>query len=125
VDIRVKAFAQEAAERLGFLHTEFGFTHPEAVPDDLGAYPLLLRLRFNRPDVAVEISLVLSYGGEDYVASDFVVAGESGSTRRTHIGRNTAHTGFQMRRALDLQAAVLRLALTERPAAGRPSLRRC
>jgi hypothetical protein len=59
-------------------------------------------------DLAVEISLVLSYMGEEYVAADLVTTKEPGSVRRTEIGHHTAHTGYQMRRALDLQADAVR-----------------
>jgi hypothetical protein len=113
VDVRVKTFATEAANRLGFLREEFGFRGPEAVPDQAGVYPLMRRVRFERADLAVEISLVLSYMGEEYVAADLVAEDNSGSARRTQIGRGTAHTGYQMRRALDLQAQSVRRALNE------------
>jgi hypothetical protein len=43
VDVRVKTFAREAANRLGFLREEFGFTGPEAMPDQVGVYPPLRR----------------------------------------------------------------------------------
>lgn len=70
-------------------------------------------MRFGRADLAVEISLVLSYMGEEYVSADLVAQDDAGSVRRTEIGRNTAHTGYQMRRALDLQAQVARRVLGE------------
>jgi hypothetical protein len=70
-------------------------------------------VRFERADLAVEISLVLSYMGEEYVAADLVTEDDSGSVRRTQIGRGTAHTGYQMRRALDLQAQSVRRVLGE------------
>jgi hypothetical protein len=113
VDVRVKTFAREVASRLGFLCEEFGFTSAAAVPDQAGIYPLLRCVRFERADLAVEISLVLCYMGEEYVAADLVMEDDSGSVRRTQLGRNTAHTGYQMRRALDLQAQVVRRALGE------------
>lgn len=118
MDVRVKTFAQEAADRLGFLRTEFGFNCPETVPDKTGVYPLLRRVRFRRADLAVEISLVLSYMGEEYVAADLVTEDEPGSVRRAELGRGTAHTGYQMRCALDLQARAVRRALSERTRAG-------
>lgn len=104
VDVRVRTFASETADRLGFLHKEFGFMGPVNLPDGIGRYPLLRRVHFARPDLAVDISLVLSYMGEEYVAADLVAEDESGSARRTEIGRGTAHTGYQMRHALDLLA---------------------
>jgi hypothetical protein len=111
VDVRLKTFASETADRLGFLCGAFGFTGPVTVPDEAGPYPLLRRVRFERPDLAVEISLVLWYMGEEYVAADLVAEDEPGSARRTEIRRDTAHTGYQMRHALDLQAQAVRKAL--------------
>jgi hypothetical protein len=113
VDVRVKCFIPEAAYRMGFLHSEFGFTGPEIALDETGVYPLLRRVRFERADVAIEISLVLSYMGEEYVASNFVAADSAGSVRRTKIRQDTAHTGYQMRHALDLQAKAIRAALAD------------
>jgi hypothetical protein len=72
VDIRVKTFVLEAADRLDFLRTEYGFAGPEVVPDETGVYPLLRRVRYKRSDLTVEISLVLSYMGEEYVATTLV-----------------------------------------------------
>jgi hypothetical protein len=65
VDIRVKSFAPEAAGKLDFLCAEYGFTGPEVVSDEAGTYPLLRRVRYQRTGLATEISLVLSYMGEE------------------------------------------------------------
>ena len=113
VDIRVKSFASEAAGRLGFLCAEYGFMGPEVVPDEAGAYPLLRRVCYRRTGLAIEISLVLSYMGEEYVATELVSEGGSGSVRRTQIRSGAAHTGYQMRRALDRQAAAVRSVLRD------------
>jgi hypothetical protein len=85
----VKTFVQEATARLGFLRTEFGFTGPEVVQDETGVYPLLRRIRFDRADLEIEVILVLSYMGEEYVAVHLVAVDESGSNRRAEIG--TSH----------------------------------
>jgi hypothetical protein len=111
MDIRVKTFPQETANRLDFLHEEYGFTGPEAVPEEVGVYPLLRRVRYERTNLAVEISLVLSYMGEEYVAVHLVSEDDAGSVRRTEIGSSAAHSGYQMRRALDQQAEAVRRAL--------------
>jgi hypothetical protein len=117
VDIRVKTFAQETADRLEFLLEDYGFSGPEAVHDGAGVYPLLRRVWYQRADLAIEISLVLSYMGEEYVAADLVAENDSGSVRRTEIGRSTAHTGYQMRRALHLLAKAVRRVLDEHASA--------
>jgi hypothetical protein len=111
MDPRVKTFAQEAGNRLDFLRTDYGFTGPETVDDKTGVYPLLRRVRYTRADLAVEISLALSYMGEEHVDTDLIRRGDGGAVHRTQIGSNTAHTGYQMRRALDRQAEALRKAL--------------
>ena len=49
--------------------------------------------------------------GEEYVATTRVADAPGGAASRTEIGRNTAHTGYQMRRALKLQAAAVRAAM--------------
>jgi hypothetical protein len=113
MDIRVKSFAPEAAGRLDFLCVEYGFTGPEVVPNEAGAYPLLRRVRYWRTGLAIEISLVLSYMGEEYVATELVSEDGSGSVRRTQIGSGAAHTGYQMRRALDRQADAVRSVLRD------------
>ena len=84
------------------------------MPDETDVYPLLRRVRYMRSDLAVEISLVLSYMGEEYVATHLVSEDDSGSVRRTEIGSRTAHTGYQMRRALDRQAEAVRRVLRGR-----------
>lgn len=119
VDIRVKTFVLEAATRLDFLRTEYGFAGPEVVPDETGVYPLLRRVRYKRSDLTLEISLVLSYMGEEYVATTLVSGERSGSVRRTQIGSTTAHTGYQMRRALDRQAEAVRRILRDQMPPGR------
>jgi hypothetical protein len=93
VDVRVKTFVQEAADRMGFLHAESGSAAPEAVADDLGVYPLLRRLPLNRPGVGIEVSLVLSYMGEEYMISEVVAPTSSRAVLRTKIRQDTAHTG--------------------------------
>jgi hypothetical protein len=115
VDVRVKTFAQEVTLRLGFLRAEHGFTGPELEHDDTGVYPLMGRLRFKRGDLVIEVTLVLSYMGEEYVATSLVYESRSDSGRRTEVGHSTAHTGYQMRRALDAQAEAVRTVLREQP----------
>lgn len=111
VDVRVKTFAAQAAARLIYLGREFGFVGPE-IDDHGGSYPVMLSLRYHRPSTVVEVSLVLAYGGEEYVTTTLVVQ-QNGSPQRSEIGTDTAHTGYQMRRALDRQAHALRQQLEE------------
>jgi hypothetical protein len=108
MDIRVKTFAAEAIRRLNFLLDEHGFAGPE-VQGDRDTYPLLISVYYHRSDLDVEASLVLSYAGEEYVTVRLLHADDqSGAARRTEVGTSTAHTGYQMRRALDRHAQAVR-----------------
>jgi hypothetical protein len=103
VDIRRKTFVAEATRRLGFLIQEHGFAGPEITQD--GDYPLMIRVIYHRSDLDVIETLLLSYGGEEYVTADLV---DQSPARRTKLPAGTAHTGFQMRKALDRHAEALR-----------------
>jgi len=74
-------------------------------------YPLLRRVRYERPGLAVQVSLVLSYMGEEYVTADLLAADVSGPAHRIGLGQITAHTGYQMRRGLDRLGRAVRDAL--------------
>lgn len=84
------------------------------MPDETGAYLLVRRVCFELADLAVEVSLELSHAGEEYVTAVLVTANESGSRRSTETEQRTAHTGYQMRRALDLQDEAIRKKLVTR-----------
>jgi hypothetical protein len=58
--------------------------------------------------------------GEEYVATARVSTAPDGTERRTEIGRNTAHTAYQMRRALTLQSEAIRAAAAEAGAGEAP-----
>jgi hypothetical protein len=116
VDVRVKTFAAEVTSRLSFLCADYGFTGPEAVhAQDDDSYPVLRTCRYDHGDFAVEVSLTLSYMGEEYVTATLVSAVGPGAARRSQIGQGTAHTGYQMRRALDRQADAIRALVTGLP----------
>jgi hypothetical protein len=107
VDIRRRTFVAETTSRLEFLLSEHGFTGPEVTRE--AGYPLLIRVSYHRSDVDLEETLILSYGGEEYVTASAVHSSPvSGSTTRTELSTGTAHTGFQLRQALDRHARALR-----------------
>ena len=116
VDIRRKTFVAETTSRLGFLIQEHGFAGPEITQGD--DYPLLICVRYRRRDLDVEETLVLSYGGEEYVMANLVHASPA---RRTELPAGTAHTGFQMRKALDRHAQALREMLGSQQPDPRPT----
>ena len=102
----------ETTSRLKFLLCEHGFVGPEVTQD--GGYPLLIRVSYHRSDLDVEECLILSYGGEEYVTASLVhLSPASGPGHRSQVSTGTAHTGFQMRRALDRHAQALRELLGE------------
>jgi hypothetical protein len=109
VDVRIKTFAAEAERRFAFLLDEHGFAGPEVDRND-GEYPLRIRVRYPGPGRTVDVAFVSAYMGEEYVATTLRPAGGDA----IEIGTNTAHTGHQLRRALDRQAAALRAALERR-----------
>lgn len=97
----------ETTSRLEFLLREHGFAGPEVTQD--GDYPLLIRVSYHRSDLDVEESLILTYGGEEYVTASLVRSSPTSSPgHRTQVTTDTAHTGFQMRQALDRHAQALR-----------------
>ncbi len=56
----------------------------------------------------VETSLELSYAGEEYVRTTLLQSQEAPQrTGSIELGANAAHTGYQMRRALDRHAQAL------------------
>jgi hypothetical protein len=112
VDARMKTFEAEARNRLDLLCADSGFLGPQ-FDDHGGGYPVVLSLRYHRPSGMVEVCLVLAYGGEEYVATS-LTTGEGDQRQASEIGCDTARSGFQMRRALDRQAAALAQALAAR-----------
>src|ERR1700761_3760546 len=111
MDVRRQTFVPEATSRLAFLCGEHGFAGPEVTDQD--DYPLMICVSYHRADLDVEESLILSYGGEEYVTATVVHPGAGQRpARRTEISADTAHTGFQMRRALDRQARAVQEFLT-------------
>ncbi|MGE5289546.1 MAG: hypothetical protein ACM3ML_20585 [Micromonosporaceae bacterium] len=114
MDIRVRNFVPDAVNRLDSLRTECGFTGPEVVPGETGTYPLLRTVRYTRDGLAIEVSLVLSYMGEEFVAADPVTEDGAGVVRRTQIESITVHTGYQILHAFDRQAQAVRRALRDR-----------
>ena len=103
MDIRRETFVAEATGRFGFLIQEHGFAGPEITHD--GDFPLLIRVMYHRGDLDVMATLILSYGGEEYVTTNLL---RQNPARRAELTAGTAHTGFQMRRALDRHAQALR-----------------
>jgi hypothetical protein len=111
MDVRVKTFTAEAVGRLGALLDQQGFVGPE-VEHEQGSHPLVIRVSYHRADVSVETCLVLAYAGEEYVQTVLRWHPRHADTpQQAEAGFNTAHTGYQMRRALDRHVETVREAL--------------
>jgi hypothetical protein len=105
VDVRLKTFAAEAADRCAFLVSEHGFTGPEIKRTERGIPEV--SVRYTRDDAVVETSLVLHYMGEEYVTTRLEHDDDAGRRHRRSVGTDTAHKGDQVRKALDGQAKAL------------------
>jgi hypothetical protein len=107
MDFMLKTFGAEACGRVGAVLEQLGFVGPEAGEVD-ARIPGNRSVLYHRADATVETMLVFWYGGEEYV--DTVITwkadGPDGE-RRVSAGHITAHTGYQMRRALDRHAQAL------------------
>jgi len=91
---------------MSFLHSsDWGFSEPEIVRAD--HFPIVIEVRYRRAGVrTIRIRLILAYMGEEYVSTE-VCGNPPDGAEQVEIGSHTAHTGYQMRRALDRQAETL------------------
>ena len=105
MDIRRTTFVAETTARFSFLPHEHGFTEPQTAQH--GEFPMQLTVGYHRDDLAVDVRLTQSYGGEEHVDTSVAATGPDSSVNRTEVGSDTARTGFQMRQALDRQAQAL------------------
>ncbi|WP_328989716.1 hypothetical protein OG394_26095 [Kribbella sp. NBC_01245] len=103
MDARIKTFAAEARQRFDFL-LDAGFSEPLFHGPE--GHPVVLTLTYARSGARVDVSLVLAHMGEEDVSTTLRTA-----TAHIETGPTTAHTAYQMRRALDHQAAAIRMAL--------------
>ena len=119
--VRVKTFAVETAERLGSLHTEFDFLGPVPVPGVNGSYALCAACALSAliwPSRSAWCSRIWARCMSPPFSS---LRMSLDLSARTKIGRDTAHTGYQQRRALDLQGPEPAES-ARRPRAGHPEL---
>jgi hypothetical protein len=64
-----------------------------------------------RGEITIEAALVLAYGGVEHVTTTFVTTKQTAQMQVAQLGEDTAHTGYQMRRALDRRAEAIRAML--------------
>jgi len=96
------SFIETATNRLRFLVDEQGFLGPETEKDKF--VPGISTVRYHRNDMTIEVVQVVGPMGEAYVETRCRRETDNEQGDLTHLGRNTTHRGYQLRRALDLQA---------------------
>jgi hypothetical protein len=107
------SFMDLASGCFRFLVDEHGFTGPELLaPGD--RIPAVGHVRYHRPDMTIEILHVVGFMGENYVQTQYRTAGAA-NRDWTKLGSNTTQTGYQLRRALDLQAKAVEDRLNQDP----------
>jgi hypothetical protein len=97
------SFIEVATSRLAFLVDEQGFSGPETIKWPSQPFPAVTRLRYHRNDIIIEVAHVVAYMGENYVETR-CRRNDDEESGWIELSRNTTHTGYQLRRALDLQA---------------------
>jgi hypothetical protein len=99
------SFIETATNRLRFLVDEQGFLGPETEKDKF--VPGISTVRYHRIDMTIEIVHVVGPMGESYVETRCRRETDDAQGDLTHLGRNTTRTGYQLQRALDLQAEAI------------------
>jgi hypothetical protein len=102
VDHRVKTFEDEATRAFAFL-VELGCERHASAAGEPPHRPFAQTVAFHGPDVRVETTLVLEFGGDDSVAT--TLATTNGIHRFPEL---VARKGHEMRRALATHAEEVR-----------------
>ena len=105
------SFIEVATNRLSFLADDHGFAGPE-IERPWDRIPAVTRVRYHRRDVTLEIVHVVGFMGENYVETRCRRKDRGGEGDWMPLGSNTTHTGYQLRRAVDLQAQAIRSQLS-------------
>jgi hypothetical protein len=100
------SFIEAATNRLRFLVDEQGFLGPETEKDNF--VPGISTVRYHhRNDMTIEVVHVVGPMDEAYVETRWRRETDNEQGDLIHIGRNTTHTGYQLRRVLNLQAEAI------------------
>ena len=105
-------------DRLRFLLDDHGFTGPETEPP-WDRIPAIARVRYHRKGMTIEVTHVVGFMGENYVETRCRHPDEDGNGDWLALGHNTTHTGYQLQRAIDLQARAVSSHLGTAKAGGR------
>jgi hypothetical protein len=95
------SFIEVATRCLSFLVDDQGFDGPETTEWSPQSFPAITCLRYHRGEMTIEVCHVVAYMGENYVQTRCSRKDDEGWI---DLGRNTAHSGYQLRRAVDRQA---------------------
>jgi hypothetical protein len=101
------SFIEVATDRLNFLADSHGFAGPEIHRPEEGI-PAITYVSYHRSDVTVEVIHVVGFMGENYVETRCRRKEGNSQSDWTTLGHNTTRTGYQLRRALDLQTQAIR-----------------
>jgi hypothetical protein len=102
------SFIEVTTNRLSFLADDHGFAGPEIERFNPDRMPTITHVCYHRNDVTIEVIHVVGFMGENYVETRCRHKDENGEGDRMTLGNNTTHTGYQLRRAVDLQAQAIR-----------------
>ena len=101
------SFIEVTTERLRFLQDEQGFAGPEIERPGEGI-PSIARVGYHRDELTIEVSHVVGFMGENYVETRCRHKDGHSQGNWMELGNNTTRSGYQLRRALDLQAGAIR-----------------
>jgi hypothetical protein len=96
---------------LSFLTDDHGFAGPE-IERPWDRIPAIASVRYHTSDVTVEVVHVVGFMGENHVETRYRRKDGKGEGDWIALGSNTTRTGYQLRRALDLQARAIRSRLS-------------
>lgn len=100
------SFIEVATNRFSFLADDHGFIGPE-IERPWDRIPAVTRVCYHRKDVSVEIVHVVGFMGENRVETRCRRKDRDSESDWMPLGSSTTHTGYQLRRALDLQAQAI------------------
>jgi hypothetical protein len=100
-------FIEIATNRLSFLVDDHGFVGPE-VERPWDRIPAVTRVCYHRSDVTIEVAHIIGFMGENHVETRCRRKDGNNQDDWMALGSNTTRTGYQLRRALDLQAQAIR-----------------
>lgn len=101
------SFIEVATDRLSFLADDLMFAGPEVErPGD--TIPAIAHVRYHRNDVTIEVTHVVGFMGEKYVETRCHHKDGNDEDNWATLGSSATHTGYQLRRALHLQAQAIR-----------------